>query len=54
MNKIEKVVYDLVKSNPQLKLFLRNTYQSVFDLLPEKIIGRRMRLLKKGILFWLS
>ena len=36
MNKIEKLVYDLVKSNPNIKNFIRNTYQSLFDLLPDK------------------
>lgn len=36
MNKIEKVVYNLVKSNPRLKSFIRNIYQSVFDLLPDR------------------
>ena len=52
MNKIEKVVYDLVKSNPQLKLFLRNTYQSVFDLLPEKDNWSKNEIIeKKGYYF---
>lgn len=36
MNKIEKIVYDLVKSNPQLKSSIRNVYQGIFDLLPDK------------------
>lgn len=36
MNKIEKVVYDIVKSNPKVKLFIRNVYQAVFDMLPRK------------------
>lgn len=34
MNKIERFVYDAVKSNPAIKYFLRNTYQGLFDLLP--------------------
>lgn len=34
MNKIERFVYDAVKSNPAIKYFLRNTYQGIFDLLP--------------------
>ena len=52
MNKIEKVVYDLVKSNPQLKLFLRNTYQSFFDLLPEKDNWSKNEIVeKKGYYF---
>ena len=36
MNKIERFVYDLVKSNPELKNKIRNIYQSFFDLLPRK------------------
>ncbi len=36
MNKIEKLIYDLVKSNPKLKSTIRNIYQSFFDLLPDK------------------
>lgn len=52
MNKIEKVVYDLVKSNPQLKSFLRNTYQSIFDLLPEKDNWSKNEIIeKKGYYF---
>ena len=36
MNKIEKIVYDAVKGNPRIKLFIRNTYQNLMDLLPDK------------------
>ena len=36
MNSIEKVVYDLVKKNPKLKMFIRDVYQLAFDLLPRK------------------
>ena len=36
MNLVEKKVYDLVKGNPKLKSFIRNTYQSLYDLLPDK------------------
>jgi len=36
MNKLEKLVYDLVKSNPGIKKRVRNIYQSTFDLLPRK------------------
>ncbi|MEP3374505.1 hypothetical protein [Maribacter dokdonensis] len=36
MNKIEKIVYDLVKSNPRVKQNIRNLYQSFFDILPNK------------------
>ena len=36
MKKIERVVYDLVKSKPWLKYLVRNAYQSIFDLLPGK------------------
>jgi len=34
MNKLEKQVYDILKHNPRLKLFVRNIYQRIFDLLP--------------------
>lgn len=36
MNKIEKIVYDLVKKNPRLKTRLRNIYQTIYDILPDK------------------
>ena len=35
MNKIERFVYDIVKSNPKIKQ-IRNIYQGVFDLMPRK------------------
>lgn len=36
MNKIEKIVYDCVKSAPWLKFIVRNLYQAAFDLFPRK------------------
>ncbi len=36
MNKFERIVYDLVKSSPWIKLAIRNAYQSTLDLLPNK------------------
>lgn len=36
MNWIESVVYKVVRGNPTIKNFVRNTYQSFFDLLPRK------------------
>lgn len=36
MNKIERFVYDLVKSNPKIKKGIRNIYQGLFDLLPRQ------------------
>lgn len=36
MNKIERFVYDLVKSNPKIKKGIRNIYQGIFDLLPRQ------------------
>jgi len=36
MNKIERIIYDVVKSNPKVKLFIRNIYQSFFDALPRR------------------
>ena len=34
MNFLEKIVYHAVKKNPRLKFFIRNLYQSFFDLMP--------------------
>lgn len=34
MNPVERVIYDLVKRNPRLKLALRNTYQRILDWAP--------------------
>lgn len=39
MNKIEKLVYDYLKSNPRLKIFIRNLYQNMLDLFPQKRIN---------------
>lgn len=36
MNKVERFVYDLVKSNPKIKKQIRNIYQGLFDLMPRK------------------
>ncbi|MDD3078906.1 MAG: hypothetical protein PHH37_07355 [Paludibacter sp.] len=36
MNKIEKIIYNIVKSTPWLKQTIRNSYQSFFDLLPRQ------------------
>src|SRR5690625_3429100 len=36
MNKLERFVYDLVKSNPKIKQLVRNCYQFSFDMLPRK------------------
>lgn len=36
MNKIENLIYNAVKSQPWLKLLIRNIYQSIFDCLPRK------------------
>lgn len=35
MNKLERVVYNLLRSNPSLKKGVRNIYQRCFDLLPQ-------------------
>jgi hypothetical protein len=34
MNKIERFVHNLIKANPQFKDFIRDTYQSLLDLVP--------------------
>lgn len=36
MNPIETFVYNIVRGNPKIKLFVRNIYQGCFDLLPRK------------------
>ncbi|PKA96787.1 hypothetical protein B0O79_0426 [Flavobacteriaceae bacterium MAR_2009_75] len=36
MNRVEKIVYDLVKKKPRIKFFLRNTYQTLCDFIPVK------------------
>lgn len=36
MNKVEKAVYDLIKTNPKIKLLVRDIYQLVCDLFPRK------------------
>lgn len=36
MNRIESVIYGIVRRNPVLKNAIRNIYQSFFDLLPRK------------------
>ncbi|PQJ15232.1 hypothetical protein [Aureicoccus marinus] len=36
MNKFESLVYNAVKNNPIIKLMLRNAYQGVFDILPNR------------------
>ncbi len=37
MNKFERIVYDFLKKEPKIKLFVRNIYQSIFDLIPNKM-----------------
>lgn len=37
MNKLERLIYNLVKANPRLKVRIRDSYQRLFDLAP---IGR--------------
>lgn len=34
MNRLERLIYDVVKRNPRIKFFLRDTYQTLFDLVP--------------------
>lgn len=36
MNKIEKYIYDILKSKPWIKFLVRNIYQTLFDILPKK------------------
>lgn len=49
MNKVERLVYDMVKGNPKLKQFLRGCYQQFFDLLPKgKEYSKNTIVLKEG------
>jgi len=36
MNKIEYFIYNRLKQNPKIKLYIRNIYQNFFDLIPKK------------------
>ena len=36
MNKLEEIVYHALYNHPTLKLFVRNMYQGVFDIMPRK------------------
>ena len=36
MNKIETIIYGLVKEHPGIKKFVKTLYQGTFDLLPRK------------------
>lgn len=52
MNKIEELVYHALYKHPALKLFVRNIYQGIFDMMPRKanfITGKSS--LKEGFFF---
>lgn len=52
MNKIEEIVYHALYKHPALKLFVRNVYQGIFDMMPRKanfISGKSS--LKEGYFF---
>ncbi len=52
MNKVERFVYDLVKSNPKIKKIIRNIYQAFFDLMPKgKDYSINPIILKEGFFF---
>jgi hypothetical protein len=52
MNKLERFVYDLVRSNPKVKKRIRNIYQGCFDLLPrKKNFSINPIILKEGFFF---
>lgn len=36
MNKLEKIIYDHLKSKPWIKYLVRNVYQAIFDCLPKQ------------------
>ena len=44
MNKIERIIYDMVKSRPGLKRAFRNIYQSFFDMMPAERIKSKYKI----------
>ncbi len=44
MNRLELIVYNRVKRNPELKRRIRNVYQRVFDLLPVESVSTPYKL----------
>lgn len=52
MNKIEEIVYHALYKHPALKLFVRNVYQGIFDMMPRKanFISGKSRI-KEGYFF---
>ncbi len=52
MNKLERVIYDVVKGNPKIKFFLRDTYQSLLDIIPiERCISAYPINVREGFFF---
>ncbi|MCZ7574923.1 MAG: hypothetical protein M5U01_40750 [Ardenticatenaceae bacterium] len=52
MNRAERLVYDAVKRNPAIKLFLRNAYQTLFDLVPVPVCQSAYPIVaRKGYFF---
>ncbi len=52
MNRIEKTIYDLVKRYPRLKLLIRNLYQAIFDLCPDRPSWFKHPVVVKEDFFW--
>ncbi len=47
MNKLEAIVYDLVKSNPRFKNMIRNAYQLIMALIPVKKVVTDYQILNR-------
>jgi hypothetical protein len=52
VNSIERKIYDLVKSNPKIKNWVRDIYQRFFSFIPVKQIGiENIKICKPGFFF---
>ena len=52
MNRFERLIYNLVRSNPRLKNTIRNAYQAAWDLLPSKKVETRYEIVaREGFFF---
>ena len=52
MNKVEEIVYHALYKHPTIKLFVRNLYQGVFDLMPRRAdMYRGSHCAKEGYFF---
>lgn len=52
MNQLEKFLYNRVKHNAKLKIFIRNIYQSIFDPFPKKRLKSSLTITKREGFFF--